>query len=661
VAVSGAFLFNASRTRRTMAAWPLASAPPGGAGGVRIVRGSANCLALRARKVDLEDRKEPGMPGAQSPQTLAEARLVGRWPVPDFSPAALEVLKAGRIVAPDESAADLVERVVPAVFAAETTFGTPATVREALSAEFADLFARKLVTLGSPTLTNAGRYPDSALSSCVAVPVDLREPFGRVRRLIEAYYAQNMGSGFDLSEVDEPVAVLDRLNRHAAQETATGAYDRYIGNMANLDIDHPRVVAFASTKAERRDVRHFNLSLNVTAAFMEALEEERPFPLRDGTAIDPRRLWETIVRSAWWCGDPGLLFLERFNEDNPTPSLGRYTTTAPCAEVALTPGESCVFGYVNLGGLVRHRGGDRSAPPVIDDELLRRVVTVTTRVLDNVLEASLARYPARRSADVMGAKRKIGVGVCGFADLLVALRVPYDSPAAARLLEQVLASISFYSKRASVDLAAHRGSFPEFPRSRHASGGFLRRKYGALQGLHVGPADWDALDEEIRRRSLLRHASTTALPPSGRSALLLDASTSIEPWFSVLGADGAPKPAVRALVEEACLAPSEARATLEAIALAGTCQVPGRVPDAVRRVVKCAAEVAPRDHLAVVAAATRAVDEAASKTINLPRGAGQDVVDDVFRLAWRSGLKAISVYRDGSLEAQPEPLAGAGG
>jgi ribonucleoside-diphosphate reductase alpha chain len=598
------------------------------------------------------------MPEAQHPQTLDGARTVARWPVPDFSPAALAVLRGGRIVAPDESAAALVERLVPAVFAVETAFGTPAAVRDALSAEFADLFARKLVTLGSPTLTNAGRHPDSALGSCVAVPVDLRQPFGRVRRLIEAYYAQNMGSGFDLSEVDDPVAVLDRLNGHAARETATGAYDRYIGNMANLDIDHPRVVAFASTKAERRDVRHFNLSLNVTEAFMAALEDGQPFRLRDGTEVDPRGLWETIVRSAWRCGDPGLLFLERFNEDNPTPSLGRYTTTAPCAEVALTPGESCVFGYVNLGGLVRPRAGDPAGAPVVDDELLRRVVTVITRVLDNVLEASLTRYPARRSADVMQAKRKIGVGVCGFADLLVALRVPYDSPEAARLLEEVLASISFYSKLASVELAARRGSFPEFTRSRYAAGGFLRRKYGALRGLWIGPPDWDALDEEIRSRGLLRHASTTALPPSGRSALLLDASTSIEPWFSVLSDAGVPRPAIRALVEEVCPAPGEARAILEAIAQAGTCQVPGRVPDAVRRVVKRAAEVAPRDHLAVVAAATRAVDEAASKTINLPRGAGPEVVDDVFRLAWHMGLKAISVYRDGSLEAQPEPLAG---
>ena len=601
------------------------------------------------------------MPGAQSPQMLAGPRAAGRWPVPDFSPAALAVLQEGRIVAPGESPAALMERLVPAVFAAEAAFGTPAAAQDALSAEFADLFARKLVTLGSPTLTNAGRYPDSALGSCVAVPVDLRQPFARVRRLIEAYYAQNMGSGFDLSEVDEPGTVLDLLNRHAAQEAATGAYDRYIGNMANLDIDHPRVAAFAATKTERRDVRHFNLSLNVTAAFMGALEVGRPFPLRDGTDVDPRGLWETIVRSAWRCGDPGLLFLERFNEDNPTPSLGRYTTTAPCAEVALTPGESCVFGYVNLGGLVRYRAGDRAGPPVVDDELLRRVVTVMTRVLDNVLEASLARYPAQRSVDVMGAKRKIGIGICGFADLLVALRVPYDSPAAARLLEEVLASISFYSKLASVELATQRGSFPEFSRSRYASGGFLRRKYGALRGLRIGPADWETLDEEIRRRGLLRHASTTALPPSGRSALLLDASTSIEPWFSVLSADGAPRPALRALVEEACPLPGEAHATLETITREGTCQVPGRVPDAVRRVVKRAAEVAPRDHVAVAAAATRAVDEAASKTINLPRGAEPEVVDDVFRLAWRSGLKAISVYRDGSLEAQPESLAGAGG
>jgi len=363
-------------------------------------------------------------------------------------------------------------------------------------------------------------------------------------------------------------------------------------------------------------------------------------------------LWDEIVEAAWRCGDPGLLFLERYDADNPTPLTGRYVTTAPCAEVALAPGESCVFGYVNLAALFRDQA--------VDHELLREVVAALTRVLDNALQVSLAAYPTVASRSVMAAKRKIGIGVCGYADLLVRLRVPYGSARAAEILEDILTLITYESKVASLRLGADRGSFTAFPTSRYVSDAtFLSAKYGRIRSSTVAPDAWERLDAAIRERGELRNASTTALPPSGRSALLLDASTSIEPWFGVVDADGAVKADLADWIRRLDPNPGASEATLSAIAGLGTCQLPGRVPAEVREVVRCAAEVSPLAHLRIVSVASRCVDEAASKTINLPASARPGVVRDVFLTAWQSGLKAIAVYRDGTAAQQPEVLGGA--
>ncbi len=569
----------------------------------------------------------------------------------EYSPAALHVLRTGNILAVDERPHEFVDRVLDAVFAPEHELGTPLAEVTRLREQFAGHMAGKLVTLGTPLLTNAGRVDGRALSSCVAVPVDLRAPLTAVTPVIESYYEQNMGSGFDLDPVEDPMAVLVALDEHAERLAAAELYERYIGNMANLSIDHPRVHEFVTFKASGHPLSHFNLSVNVSQRFMDALAADDAFVLRDGTRLRAWELWDAIVEAAWRCGDPGLLFLERYDADNPTPLTGRYVTTAPCAEVALAPGESCVFGYVNLAALARDQA--------VDHELLREVVAALTRVLDNALQVSLAGYPTITSRSVMAAKRKIGIGVCGYADLLVRLRVPYGSARAAEILEDILTLITYESKVASARLAADRGSFTAFPASRYASDAtFLSAKYGRIRSSTVAPDAWERLDATIRERGELRNASTTALPPSGRSALLLDASTSIEPWFGVVNFDGAVKADLANWIHR--LYPGDtAEATLAAISRQGTCQLPDRVAAEVREVVRCAAEVSPLAHLRIVAVASRCVDEAASKTINLPAAARPGVVRDVFLSAWQSGLKAISVYRDGTAGQQPEVLGGA--
>lgn len=572
-------------------------------------------------------------------------------PAPNFSEFAVKVLEDGNILGPAETPTDMMARVFNSVFMAEHKFGTARREIARLQRDFADYVAAKQVILGSPLLTNAGRYLDRALSSCVAVPIDLRQSFDKVTTLIEAYYEQNMGSGFDLSSVRDPVAMMELLNRHAAEQSNTGRYDRYIGNMANLDVDHPEVAEFIRAKVGRPDLCHFNISVNASDQFMNAVETARPFVLRDGTAVSATDMWSDLITSAWQCGDPGLLFLDRFNAHNPTPLLGTYVTTAPCAEVGLSPGEACVFGYINIGQFVSAEADGRLA---INFTHLERVVTVLTRVLDDALEVSLDKYPSSISRTIMSAKRKVGIGICGLADLFFKLRIAYDSAEAIRLTQNILVTINYVSKCAAVDLAEVRGSFTAFPMSRYVTDpGFLAEHFGSLRGLRVSGHDWEKLDLTIKATGYLRNASTTALPPSGRSALVLDASTSLEPWFSLYTDSGKVREDVHAYVQEWCGRETLASDVFRAIANYGTCQLPALENTPIASVVKTATEVRPEAHLHLVAAASQCVDEGASKTVVLPGDCPPGLVSEVFMMAWQLGLKAISVYRDGSSIVKP--------
>lgn len=569
-----------------------------------------------------------------------------------FSRLAIEVMRVGGILANSESPDELIERVLDTIFGVEAQLGVAAVSTTRKRNQFAEYMMRKLVILGTPLLTNAGREDRRVLGSCAAIPVDLRQPFSAVAPTIEAYYEQNMGSGFDLNLVPDPVSVVEAINQHAEELTASGAYDRYIGNLATIDIDHPRVRAFVGAKANGVKLPHLNLSVNIGEEFMAALADGKQFTLRDGIPVPASLLWAEIVQAAWQCGDPGVLFLDRYNEDNPTPTVGRYSTTAPCAEVGLAPGESCVFGYLNLGEFLNGQH-----EPAIDFKLLGEVARLLVRVLDNALERSLDYYPSPLSQTVMRAKRRIGIGIVGFADLLIRLGVPYDAPKATQILQDILITATFASKLASMELAQQRGSFLAFAQSRYVlTPDFLSRKYGSVDTDVVSLQDWQALEQRVRTTGHLRNASTTALPPSGRSSLLLDASPSLEPWFSLFDLGGKLKLDLVALVGRHCETGDEARRLLTEISSRGTCQLPGVVPTTIQALVKCATELAPMDHLRVVAAATRCVDDSASKTVNLPSGASLDVVNELFRAAWRFRLKAISVYRDGAINGQPEVL-----
>ncbi len=557
------------------------------------------------------------------------------------SPTTDAYLRAGRIIEPDETGQDMVNRIVAALATAD------AHVDPAGAESFAERLGWAMdtarIVFSTPIMTNAGRYADRPLAACAVPPVDLRGDLTQVRTMVDDYHRAGMGTGFNLNGLDDPVGVLRYLNDIAVTGASSGTEDRPVGNMAILSLSDPKAAEFIGCKvgADRRGEQwKFNVSLHVTDAEMRAART---------TAGRERELLMAAAEAAHACADPGLLFTDRMNEANPTPEVGQYVSTAPCAEVGLVAGETCQFGYVNLG---RFHTGSAAIP--LDWDALSDTVGTLVRALDDAIEASLAHYPSTVSAQVMSTKRKIGVGVCGLADLLLAVGLPYDSPEGRRFAQEVLAFINYTSKLASVELAARRGPCPAIHtgRSRYADPTFLMR-FAYLEVCSVTARNWEALAEQIAQTALLRNSSTIAIPPTGRSAPVVGASTGIEPLFRLTDPHqpGHVHPAARLILEQA-----RRSDLLEHVMTHGRLPDDSGLPAPLAAVLATATQIAPSGHLAMAAAVQACVDEAVSKTVNLPATARAIDVYDTYLSAWELACKGITVYVDGSRQAQPKAL-----
>lgn len=387
---------------------------------------------------------------------------------------------------------------------------------------------------------------------------------------------------------------------------------------------------------------------------MDAAESGSNYQLLDGTPLNARQLLMEIVSAAHECGDPGLAFIERMNRDNPTPIVGTYATTAPCAEVGLTAGESCQFGYLNLSKFVTIEK-DRGE---IDWDELERATRLMTRALDNALEISIGHYPDPINDRVMSAKRKIGVGVCGLADLFVILGIPYDSEDAKKLSRDIVAFVNYFSKVESHGLAVKRGSFGAM-RAIHGcryndNPGFIAQKYGGLKTARVSTEMWLELDKRIRDTKMLRNASTIALPPTGRSGLIIDANPGIEPLFSLVNYDGTINASLLRDLQHRGVSTEK---ILESIQDKGSLKnIPG-IPEDIRNIYKTAVEISPETHISMSAAIQEAVDESISKTINMPESTTPEDIFSIYMRAHKLGLKGITIFRTGSRKVQPRKLS----
>jgi ribonucleoside-diphosphate reductase alpha chain len=534
---------------------------------------------------------------------------------------------------PLETPDEMFWRVAWEVAKVERRFVGAAVVRET-----ARLFCQMMQALdflpNSPTLMNAG-LALGQLSACFVLPVEdsMESIFGTLRDMA-LIHKTGGGTGFSFShlrprgdsvgstrgESSGPVSFM-KLYDYACETTRLGGARRG-ANMGMMRFDHPDIMEFIAAKNEPNTLRTFNLSIGVTDAFMEGVRQGEDYVLvnpRSGQQagrLNARRVFDAIVDSAWKTGDPGIVFLDAVNRRNPLPALGPIEATNPCGEQPLLPYESCNLGSINVSHFVR---GSR-----IDFARLRTVVRLAVRFLDDVIDANHYPLPAIEAQTL--ANRKIGLGIMGFADLLLLLGIPYDSPEALKIADDLMTSISEEAIDESRRLGDSRGVFPNCSRSVFAA-----------------------------QRTKRRNATVTTIAPTGTISLIAGCSSGIEPLFGVTY--------VRTLLgekKEFHLHPQFERAAVDylndgvrnRIARSGSVQRIREIPESIRRIFVTAHDISPESHVRMQAAFQKHVENAVSKTVNLRRTATRDDIEKAFLLAHELGCKGITVFRDGCKQEQ---------
>ncbi len=491
----------------------------------------------------------------------------------------------------------------------------------------------------SPTLLNAGsRF--GQLSACFVLPVEdsIKGIFSSLMNAAEIHKSGG-GTGFSFSKLRPsgskmedsriiakgPLAYLQLYNQAMGIVEQGGV--RRGGNMGVLRADHPDIFDFIRCKSQENVLTNFNISVAVTDGFMACLSEKRSFELVDPntkkkTPVNPEKIWAELVSAAHANGEPGVIFIDTINRHNPTPQF-LMDATNPCGEQPLLPYESCNLGSINLSRFVRQRG--------IDYAQLEKTVRHAVHFLDNVIDIN--NYPLPKLKQAAEASRKIGLGVMGFADMLIALNVPYDSETALQLASKLMAFIKETAVGYSAALAAERGVFLNFPISVYAS----------------GPER--------------RNATLTTIAPTGSISLIAGCSSGIEPLFAVSHMNAGQQGGFRLinpLFEN--IARTEGFYSEELMrkidANGGSVKGLGEVPETVQKLFSTAADIPPARHVKMQAEFQKHTDNAVSKTVNLPNSATIADISDLYKLAWKEGCKGITVYRDGSRNSQPLTAGG---
>lgn len=546
-----------------------------------------------------------------------------------------------------ETPRDLFWRVASAIAAEEGKYERSSREPEALARDFYDLMTGWKFLPNSPTLMNAGTDLGQ-LSACFVLPVgdSIEEIFDAVK-YAAMIHKSGGGTGFSFSRLrpkesrvgstggvaSGPVSFL-RIFNTATEQIKQGGTRRG-ANMGILRVDHPDILDFIRAKEKEGEFNNFNLSVGLTEAFMQAVEKDEHYDLRapnTGEVVDrlrARDVFDLLVKKAWQSGDPGIVFLDRINRDNPTPDQGEIESTNPCGEQPLLPFEACNLGSINLACfyLPGHNDDADPARDGIDWAELRRVVHLSVRFLDNVIDASL--FPLPRIAETVRKNRKIGLGVMGFADLLFELGVPYNSREGIALAERVMGFVQEEGHKASVELAKERGPFPAYPASTYAKA----------------------------KKGPYRNATVTTIAPTGTLSIIAGCSSGVEPLFALCFTrnilDGERLVEVNPYFEAALAATGLASHELmDSVVAKGSIQDMDFLPAKLRKVFVTAMDIEPVWHLRMQAAFQRHTDNAVSKTVNLSNTATEQDIFDIYWLAYKEGCKGVTVYRDGCKSIQ---------
>ena len=545
--------------------------------------------------------------------------------------------KQGQVI---ETPEEMFRRVAEAIASAELIYDPKADVK-AREDEFYQLMASLEFLPNSPTLMNAGRELGQ-LSACFVLPIEdsMDSIFDSVKNTA-LIHKSGGGTGFSFSRLrpeqdrvgstggvaSGPVSFIRAFD--VATDVIKQGGMRRGANMGILNVDHPDIMKFITAKDDPTALTNFNISVAVTAEFMEAVKAGNDYNLINPRTkevegkLNAKKVFDKIVDMAWRTGDPGIVFIDRINQDNPTPHLGNIESTNPCGEQPLLPYESCNLGSINLAKMLRNTNGTAE----IDYSKLAATIKTTVRFLDNVIDVN--KFPLPQIAEMTRKTRKIGLGVMGFSDTLIRLGIPYDSKEALQLATDIMQFINEEATKASVELGKERGVFPAFK--------------GSIYDISGSPK--------------VRNASRTTIAPTGTLSMIAGCSSGIEPLFALSYTknilDGARLVEVNPYFEEAAQSDGFYSEELMQKLADGTHirEIDG-VSDEIKRLFVTAHEITPEWHVKMQAAFQRSTDNAVSKTVNFPQEATREDVSKVYTLAYEEGLKGITIYRDRSRDAQ---------